>query len=104
MVRLKEVVTADVPSHDLCFNSIVVRLKGESHRRALRTEALFQFHSGSIKSIAELFFAPTSLAFQFHSGSIKSGSVFEVRDFPKARFNSIVVRLKVWYGTFSYCE
>ena len=77
-----------------CFNSILVRLKGvHGGRRCCRT-ALFQFHSGTVKSTegAEI----GSIGTRFNSilvrlkapGNVVSGCLV-------IRFNSILVRLKV---------
>ena len=56
----------------LCFNSIVVRLKGRSLARFFGSGRMFQFHSGSIKSFYEE----------------------NAMNNPQQSFNSIVVRLK----------
>ena len=56
----------------LCFNSIVVRLKGERCATSRHGRAGFQFHSGSIKSPTDPKVAEAVVKFQFHSGSIKS--------------------------------
>ena len=78
-----------------CFNSILVRLKGESGVLAGEPEypgfnsilvrlkvfliqlrngriCTFQFHTGSIKSSEKPFDRPNWNQFQFHTGSIKS--------------------------------
>ena len=75
------------------FNSILVRLKGDAIHATLLHRFLFQFHTGSIKSKADMtkgvkeicfnsilvrlkgkiakFFTMRQLKFQFHTGSIK---------------------------------
>ena len=60
MVRLK--VSPDkvpIPSQK-SFNSTMVRLKGISHRTPLIKKNMFQFHNGSIKSVARLASLATS--------------------------------------------
>ena len=55
----------------------------------------FQFHTGSIKSLSPFNLAITLKSFQFHTGSIKRETI-EIWRLPDyARFNSILVRLKV---------
>ena len=56
----------------ICFNSTMVRLKGERFRIAAADQAAFQFHNGSIKSLFLAFLSPQFTLFQFHNGSIKS--------------------------------
>ena len=52
LVRLKASAKAFPTSRsDLCFNSILVRLKGDFTSALLET-IQFQFHTGSIKSLA----------------------------------------------------
>ena len=54
----------------LCFNSMMVQLKGVTESvQAL--ENLFQFHDGTIKSVAPEFDTQNALKFQFHDGTIK---------------------------------
>ena len=75
------------------FNSIVVRLKVVRQSRKWDGSVRFQFHSGSIKSIARVVYGDDGVVFQFHSGSIKSKEA-RVKRITGASFNSIVVRLK----------
>ena len=56
----------------VCFNSIVVRLKGEWIPQNPGAAIWFQFHSGSIKRRYESQGYTSLIRFQFHSGSIKS--------------------------------
>ena len=99
----------------LCFNSIVVRLKGtrslegevsrtwfQFHSGSIkssgsspchRCETPFQFHSGSIKSCRSCSNHCSAVLFQFHSGSIKRRSARDLKPLIGS-FNSIVVRLK----------
>ena len=99
----------------VCFNSILVRLKGTSLKRINAIKGQFQFHTGSIKSLS---FADAKAStssgfnsilvrlkvhhitsthfekeFQFHTGSIKSPTD-TIYLAPVCRFNSILVRLK----------
>ena len=53
------------------FNSILVRLKGQG-MPARYLAGVFQFHTGSIKSLKSGRLPKRSDLFQFHTGSIKS--------------------------------
>ena len=77
------------------FNSIVVRLKEGWRRLVSVSVSLFQFHSGSIKSLTTTNYKLIETMFQFHSGSIKREDVRDVLNSAFNCFNSIVVRLKV---------
>ena len=55
---------------------------------------MFQFHTGSIKSYADLDVSGIETVFQFHTGSIKSGFQIGTSIPTLARFNSTLVRLK----------
>ena len=59
---------------------------------------LFQFHTGSIKREFGRTIEVTDVKFQFHTGSIKSEKGWYLHE-KNARFNSILVRLKVTDGT-----
>ena len=102
------------------FNSIVVRLKATTAMTRCRKRGMFQFHSGSIKSVArakklggkwmgfnsivvrlkvmlQIEHNVSQTEFQFHSGSIKR--LKQANDkADRQGFNSIVVRLKVGYA------
>ena len=56
----------------ISFNSILVRLKGFTTATAGARVFLFQFHTGSIKSLRNRFKHANTRKFQFHTGSIKS--------------------------------
>ena len=75
------------------FNSIVVRLKVLDEHLDEAGGYVFQFHSGSIKSIQSRGVCERGKLFQFHSGSIKSPN-HSHNPRGATRFNSIVVRLK----------
>ena len=53
------------------FNSIKVRLKPPVAIREI-TDAKFQFHKGTIKTLLEQKYIPQLRAFQFHKGTIKT--------------------------------
>ena len=85
----------------LCFNSIVVRLKGRDRILVWHARILFQFHSGSIKRKPAEQRHVHLCEFQFHSGSIKSPALLIDRAPHRWSFNSIVVRLKGGLGAWS---
>ena len=95
MVRLKGADNIVLSDEYKSFNSIVVRLKGGWCDGFVCGYAVFQFHSGSIKSLRGLSVAVSvKVMFQFHSGSIKSDNVVVSHVPFFYSFNSIVVRLK----------
>ncbi len=59
----------------ICFNSIMVRLKAFLLDMVYNLSEEFQFHNGTIKRIS--FFLPTNskLEFQFHNGTIKRNAL-----------------------------
>ena len=76
------------------FNSIVVRLK--ARRQPARGPRIISFNSivVRLKVVRPTVENPQTALFQFHSGSIKSKRVKRQARWPNRRFNSIVVRLK----------
>ena len=54
------------------FNSIKVRLKLEVGSQFSVTDAEFQFHKGTIKTINPYFALGNIQRFQFHKGTIKT--------------------------------
>ena len=72
VVRLKGCLALRKSGALSCFNSIVVRLKEVINTDNLILFVTFQFHSGSIKRCWSLALSLSSTPFQFHSGSIKS--------------------------------
>ena len=85
MVRLKVAIGRSHIRCHPCFNSIVVRLKGQADTASDRHGERFQFHSGSIKR----YVAENCMLLKFRG------------------FNSIVVRLKgiqqAWWILFTLC-
>ena len=62
----------EIRLRESCFNSIVVRLKGEWLAEYAMDLNKFQFHSGSIKrATGQAVWRCDLHLFQFHSGSIK---------------------------------
>ena len=76
----------------LCFNSTLVRLKAVSGSMP-SSIIRFQYHTGSIKSVAGCLQQRNAHLFQYHTGSIKSGDM-EKPGKGCAGFNSTLVRLK----------
>ena len=58
-------------SDDDNFNSIKVQLK-LFYDEGKPFDALFQFHKGTIKTVAAPYSATSTLLFQFHKGTIKT--------------------------------
>ena len=58
-------------SDDDNFNSIKVQLK-LFYDEGKPFDALFQFHKGTIKTVAAPYSATSALLFQFHKGTIKT--------------------------------
>ncbi len=95
LVRLKASLPTLHQAGMASFNSTLVRLKVGRPIAGVVECVEFQFHTGSIKSVAV---SPERVAlpvFQFHTGSIKSGQKSLVGLFGDRCFNSTLVRLKV---------
>ena len=80
------------------FNSKLVRLKVMSINDQCVLEASkFQFQIGAIKSLSKVSSSAWLTKFQFQIGAIKSfATCFEMTAMNLLRFNSKLVRLKVW--------
>ncbi len=76
------------------FNSKLVRLKVAFHLRPHLRMPLFQFQTGSIKSLQNSECLAVEERFQFQTGSIKRLIVTD--ETPRSCFNSKLVRLKVF--------
>ena len=97
-----------------CFNSITVQLRHTTqlsdryhslfqfHNGTIKTLAVltlpvlqlqFQFHNGTIKTLQNPVFIRTDIAFQFHNGTIKTGNICLIIS-SKMSFNSITVQLR----------
>ena len=77
------------------FNSIKVRLKHEHQKEQKKSNTLFQFHKGTIKTCICSVRVWIYLEFQFHKGTIKTVCCLE-HFLQKVYFNSIKVRLKLF--------
>ena len=87
----------------MCFDSILVRLKGNpTHIKGVRYE--FRFHTGSIKSQKVYWWRRRIYQFRFHTGSIKSRIFHRWRYMHKLSFDSILVRLKVFCIEDAFCR
>ena len=58
----------------LCFDSILVRLKVFEDDEHIVVRVPFRFHTGSIKSMSQTTVIETVRQFRFHTGSIKRAS------------------------------
>ncbi len=94
MVRLKGYRINQIDNDVKYFNSTMVRLKVSAFFASLYCATKFQFHNGTIKSMAKVIFQNLPAKFQFHNGTIKSSS-FCCNSTCKTNFNSTMVRLKV---------
>ena len=78
--------------HNLCFDSILVRLKVDTATLIVEI-AMFRFHTGSIKRSGCGIQEPSRKRFRFHTGSIKRlEAIYE--GMYVYSFDSILVRLK----------
>ena len=94
LVRLKGNRCVVIGKHMLSFDSILVRLKACLQSSTIMHSAEFRFHTGSIKSPweRENLLAET---FLFHTGSIKRPDDCRDSYHVEVSFYSILVRLKV---------
>ena len=77
---------------------MIVRLKGACRQVQVLVPLVFQFYDSPIKSFEILECRlRAAIQFQFYDSPIKSRSAFEAGGFKFARFNSMIVRLKVKY-------
>ena len=94
-VRLKAIIKPAFSLPISCFNSFPVRLKvGNRNGANVKVLTVFQFLSGSIKSVGIEGVRLPRAVFQFLSGSIKRQDLFFISKV-MACFNSFPVRLKV---------
>ena len=92
MVRLKGLSPALRDTRFVHFNSTMVRLK-DSYKVRISGLSEFQFHYGTIKSIAQNGRFEGVIAFQFHYGTIKRMKNAD-KQYAVPNFNSTMVRLK----------
>jgi len=92
LVRLGRLVPVPPISPLHGFNSTLVRLGLLDADRITVKNALFQFHSGSIRAILKNLFNEYTRKFQFHSGSIRALFKNHALNFIPG-FNSTLVRL-----------
>ena len=71
-------------------------IKSQSTTVTPMKEIVFQFHTGSIKSQSTTVTPMKEIVFQFHTGSIKSPNRVARTVGVICSFNSILVRLKVF--------
>ena len=77
-----------------CFNSTMVRLKGQSHKGLRESNFMFQFHYGTIKSSYATCMQGTFHSFNSTMVRLKDNGTSQTSIYTH-RFNSTMVRLKV---------
>ena len=81
------------------FNSKLVRLKGYQEETAEGLDARFNSKLVRLKAVSRRTYTDRCARFQFQTGAIKSRHFDKLR-YDKIRFNSKLVRLKVWDATW----